>query len=46
MTWFNIVKDNWVIFIDNVLKDKWPSNREKYVKFSNLDDTSRNAEKF
>ena len=36
--WFNILKDKWAMLTEKILNDKLPTNRKKYVKFSNLDD--------
>jgi hypothetical protein len=44
--WFNILKDKWAMFTESILKDKWPTNRKKYVKFSNLDAINQRMVKF
>ena len=44
--WFNILKDKWSMLTEKILNDKLPTNRKKYVKFSNLDDINQRMVRF
>ena len=44
--WFNILKDKWAMLTEKILNDKLPTNRKKYVKFSNLDDINQRMVRF